>query len=273
MRIRDGKGGGSSSGRGRSETFRRNHKIGQKIRGRFIEKISSDMGWVVIDGQKLLANLNSTPSPGSLLTFRVVQLSPQIILKELFAPGFSGNPEFSRISDFETARTLFENRARTVLSALCEKTGHERKHDFFSALQQDRNCTDAFLDVTACAASLTASMNSGQTILYAPWLVPEGNRSVLICHPSLQGNTNFLSLTVECTFPRFGLTRVQVLAKPPRAGIKLLLEHPRHGPQLHKILRNVLTAKAEDTSLLGIEKLPPHAHGGILSELLLRRSS
>jgi len=88
VRIRES--GSSSSGFGRqskdserSDRFRKGHRAGQKVKGMVMEWQSPGLAWVEIDGQRMLAQVSEDAVLGRERMFLVVQLSPDIVLREL----------------------------------------------------------------------------------------------------------------------------------------------------------------------------------------------
>jgi hypothetical protein len=84
VRIRES--GSSSSGFGRqskdserSDRFRKGHRAGQMV----MEWQSPGLAWVEIDGQRMLAQVSEDAVLGRERMFLVVQLSPDIVLREL----------------------------------------------------------------------------------------------------------------------------------------------------------------------------------------------
>ena len=119
MRIRNsGAGFRGFGGKSRSDSFKQKHKLGGKIKGKLLKWVSDDMAWVSIDGDKLLAQLHSAHKEGASLTFIIKQLTPDIILKEVFEFSSGSANALDLANNFNTARTLFENRFRSVQQTL-----------------------------------------------------------------------------------------------------------------------------------------------------------
>ncbi|WP_027184746.1 hypothetical protein [Desulfovibrio inopinatus] len=67
----------------RAQAFRRRFHVGQTLVGRFLRWERAGLAWIGIADLELLAGIEGNPVPGTRLVFRVLQLEPDIILKEL----------------------------------------------------------------------------------------------------------------------------------------------------------------------------------------------
>ena len=275
MRI-SGYGSGDSFGGGggsRSDRFRHKHRPGQKVRGILLKNLPDAMAWVEIDGDRLLAQLETAHPEGSRLFFLIQQLTPRIILKELTGgPTDGGAHTLGRVSDFDSARTLFENRFRPALKEAELDGSPLSLPRFLTLLAANPPLYAAYRDAANCAQPLSealTAMGKG-SLAYQPWLAPTGRRQATFVRAV--GADSALSETiVEFDHDRMGLTRVQFLRKGDTLSCRVLLQHPDHGKALAKYLdsRNHSDLGLR-FQLLGVARLPRTSHGGILTETLFK---
>jgi len=277
MHIRgSGTGGGSSGGgKNRPDSFRQKHRQGQKVRGTLLKRVSNDMAWVSIDGDNLLAQLQSTHREGTRLTFIIQQLVPDIILKEIFERDSVGTNALGLATAFDASRTLFENKIRSIQQGMSAAQTTSRLSHFLELLANNAALYTAFKDATNCAQAISAHLgtsNAGR-ILYQPWLVPEGRRQTTFIRsfPSQEKNP-LIETIIEFEHMDLGVVRTEFLYKKPKAAYKLKVQHPGRNKSLLKHLTvHTHPGLAAETKCLGVTKLPQSEHGGILTELMFRR--
>jgi len=275
MRIGDsgsGSSGGYGSGGGRSSSFRQGRRVGQKVRGRVIKRISTDMAWVEIDGVRLLAQLQSAPREGTWLVFVIQQLSPEIVLKELFEPREASTRRLETAASFEAARTLFENKFRPFVSVLSKLSPGIRSTAFVTLLGDQPKLLATYLDTLACAREIATRFPSGNhRLLYQPWLIPEGRRQATIVRtPQTDQESQLVAAMVEFELVPYGLVRSEFLNKNGETGYRLKLQRPELKEELKRRLE-ALTEGQESIRCLSVDKLPQREHGGIVAELLFAR--
>ncbi|EGB13883.1 hypothetical protein DND132_0668 [Pseudodesulfovibrio mercurii] len=275
MRISGSGSGGSSFGGSRSDRFRNRHRPGQKVRGVLLKNLPDAMAWVDIDGERLLAQLETVHPEGSRLLFLIQQLAPRIVLKELSggAPHGQTATTLSRIGDFDSARTLFENRFRTALRQ-ADRFGRPLPlPDFLALLAATPPLHAAYQDAANCADALSAILHTSArvTLAYQPWLAPAALRQTTIVRTADTG-TGLTETVVEFDHPRMGLTRVQFLHKADALSCRVQLQHPEHADTLARYLDTRKHPQAPfQIQLLGVTKLPRTQHSGLLAELLLKK--
>jgi hypothetical protein len=271
MRIRNsGPGFSGSRGDDRSSAFRHGRRPGQKVRGRLLKWVSDDMAWVEIEGHKLLAQLQSRPAVGTLLTFVIQQLKPNIVLKELYGASPVAATALDLASAFEASRALFENKFRTYATGLSAQSPDDRLTGFISLLDDDRKLLAAYMDVLNCAHGITHrfGLEKGHVLLYQPWLIPEGRRVATVVRPSPEsGDSRMTATLVEFEASPYGLARIEFLHKDKETGYRLKIQHPDRKASLETYL-NRKTRLTENIRCLGITKLRQREHGGILAELM-----
>ena len=275
MRVSGSGTGGSYNGGGsRSDRFRNRHRPGQKVSGVLVKNLPDSMAWVDIDGERLLAQLESPRTEGSRLLFLVQQLVPQIILKELTGEAHgNASSALGRVSDFDSARTLFENRFRPALKQAGRFGRPLPLPDFLALLAATPSLHAAYQDAANCAAPLSQALQDADkgTLRYQPWLAPTGRRQATVVRHA-QADSLLTEILVEYDHTRLGLTRVQFLRKDDTLSCRVQLQHPEHA---HALTRYLDTRKHAGTDIhiqhLGVTKLPRANHSGILAELLFKR--
>ncbi len=269
MRIRGSGSGfqGFGKGRDRSDSFRKGRKKGQKVRGILLKWVSKDMAWVNIDGHKLLANLHSPAPEGTHLTFIIRQLSPEIILKAIFEPSVAKQGPLDLIKAFDTSRTLFENRFRQFASS-----GGNSRHEFMDWLVDTPEAFVMYSDVLTCMNQINMSMDQEKhwQLFYAPWMLPEGRRHITALYQKESSTTQqFTELHYECELTQLGMVRIEFLHKSPNVGYRLKTQYSASTHELKQYLKSRsypnLTVPPE---CLGISRLSPREHGGLLSEII-----
>lgn len=271
MRIRGSGSGFSSFGDDsrRSDDFKKGRRPGQKVRGRLIKKVTENTAWVDIEGHKLLASIRTDAPEGTHLSFIIKQLTPTIILKAVFEPSGTGMNALSLASNFDTARTLFENRLRPYAKQLSRTNSCERKKGFIELLSSDNDLLSAYLDATNCLSIINNALDkSFGRLAYMPWLVPSARRLITLT----AGTKEFLETTIEFDLPQLGMVRTIFLAKEEATGYRLLLQRKRNGNELKRYLttrdRSFL---AGNVRCLEVGRLPPQSHGGIITELMFKQ--
>lgn len=274
MRISGSGTGGSYNGGGsRSDRFRNRHRPGQKVRGVLVKNLPDSMAWVDIDGERLLAQLESPHPEGCQLLFLVQQLVPRIILKELTGGGHGNAASaLTVVSDFDSARTLFENRFRPALKQAGRHGRPLPLSDFLALLAANPPLHAAYQDAANCARPLSRKLRDADkgALVYQPWLAPNCLRQGTIVKRAHDGS-HLTEALIEFDHARMGLTRVRFLCKADILSFRVQLQHPEHAQALSSYLdARKHTGDPFHIQLLGIAKLSRTSHGGILAELLFQ---
>ncbi|MEZ7196462.1 hypothetical protein [Pseudodesulfovibrio karagichevae] len=269
-----GTGGSYSGGGSRSDRFRNRHRPGQKVRGLLVKNLPNSMAWVDIDGERLLAQLESAHPEGSRLLFLIRQLVPNIILKELTS-GEHGNAAntLGRVSDFDSARTLFENRFRPALRQAGLFGRPLPLPGFLTLLAATPELHAAYQDAANCARPLSLALQEADkgALVYQPWLAPTGLRQATVVRRA-QDDSQLTETLVEFDHVRMGLTRVQFLRRADTLSCRVQLQHPEHAQPLSRYLESrEHPGTSFHIQLLGVAKLHRTSHSGILAELLFKR--
>lgn len=272
MRIRNsgsgiGGGGGSSS---RSDSFRRKHRIGQKVRGTLLKNVEDNMAWVEINGDRLLAQLEIRHTEGTRLVFIIKQLTPHIVLKELSDRHAGGAGAFNLVKDFDTARALFESRFKEVFGDYIDPIPLNF-YKFIDLIASSPPLYACYKDAALCAADLSNILPDGAgRFLYHPWLAPYSRRQVTLIRDT--STTELTEAIVEYDHAKMGLVRAEFLHKGTQVACKLKIQHMGQGQPLLRYLGSrkhpELPTTAEGVS---VTKLPSKNHGGIVAEMLLKQ--
>ena len=241
----------------RQAAFRSHHKVGQKVRARFLRE-EGGLAWVSVDGQELLARVAQMPAPGAVLLFLVKSLEPDIQLQDV-TPAYSpATPLAIMAADFLTVRSHFDG----LLRHTPEYPAEANPAAYRSWLMSDTARTEAFLRCAGVVGTLNRALAPhGRRLYWLPWL-PMGAEA----HELVVRNTGRGLLDAELGFiaPPRGMTRLRVLFKPPRAAWRLLLERP----EAWNAGLKAFTASDARAEFLGLERLPPGGRGGVLAEAL-----
>lgn len=160
----------------RTEQFRRQHRVGDTLKGELRAYISPDRAWVHIQGQTLVAAIRPGLTPGTKLLFTVQSLHPDIVLAEC---GPDRSSMRAAIQHVITARASFESMmfARDAIWAT----------HFWDHIQADARLLGGYLAVLAKLRALDAHLAHGQRVAYCPWTLPKLAKTVLIFTPALPG--------------------------------------------------------------------------------------
>lgn len=271
MRI-GGYGSGGSGFRGnddRSSAFRQGRRPGQKVRGRVLKRLPDGLSWVEIDGHRLLARLNAPYPEGTWLTFRIRQLTPEIVLSEIFEPRSGSLPRLETAAGFEAARAPFEARFHPHAAALSACPPADRPAAFLALLETDGPLLAAYRDTLVRAGEITRLLPAGHRLLHQPWLVPEARRQATIVRTPAPGDAHAMTTAlVECELDGCGLVRAEFLHKDGETGYRLKLQRPEARTGLRAHLESHLASAFGSLRCLGVGKLSPREHGGIIAELL-----
>lgn len=264
-----------NNGRSRTESFRKGRRLGQKVRGILMKWVSDDMAWVNIDDHRLLAQLQSKPPVGAHLTFIIKQLQPDIILKEVFEVAGTAANAISIANDYDTARTLFENQFRPYVAQIAATSPQHRLSEFVTLMGQDTKLLSSYLDAASCLQVIQVAVGKEKgTLHYSPWLTPTARRHIGVVHPpgTLSEDTPITKSTEECEFQSLGMVRTEFMRKNGNTAYRLLAQHVRHNADLKRYLSTRHhSLSADSLEFLGVAKLPPGKHGGLIAELMFKQ--
>ncbi len=239
-------GGGSADERGRRiRAFQHAHRVGQKVRGRLLAREGS-LAKVRIDGQELLANIESAAAPGSELLFLVVRLVPDILLKEITGKAGSSLFVSQALSEFASGRRELEGRIARVdwTAAPLPADLPARKDHFLQRLRADRKALAMLAALLERAAAIDAHLTPfglGR-FFYQPWLLPmaASHEILALKKPPSKNNAKRSSWNILFSFFLEGPGHVEahIVYKEPEARCRLLLEHPEHADAVLSLMGN-----------------------------------
>ncbi|WP_419788086.1 hypothetical protein [Pseudodesulfovibrio sp.] len=231
------------------------------------------MAWVEIDGHRLLAQLQSAPQEGAWLVFIVRQIVPNIVLQELRESALDATsaPKLDYAASFEAARTLCENHLRPYSDEINSTSYDQRAKAFVAHLRSDGKLRAAYLDTLSCGSTISDHF-AAHTLLYQPWLLPKARRQVtIIPKPRKKVESGLNSCMVEFDMNPYGLVRIEFLNKDMETGYRIKLQHISQKESLRSFLESSIRSNSGSVRCLGISKLSPQEHGGVLAELLFTR--
>ncbi|MBU1248586.1 MAG: hypothetical protein KKB70_07810 [Proteobacteria bacterium] len=256
----------------RARLFKSRHHVGQNIRGIFLRSDPSGLAWISFDGLALLTGLESPPPPGTRLHFIIQALHPDILLRETRDDGGgSGQTTANHVQAFDALRTSFETGARDILLAQAAPAPPliERRDRLFEALSaQDQK---RFLATAEALANINGRLSATGTtrLYYLPWLLP-ALRMDLILRKERKNDLDYLEISLGYETQGAGAVQMRILARPGRAGVRAYLERHEHLPAAESVLRALGPHLDENIIVLGAVPQKKYAHGGILSELLVK---
>jgi len=282
MRIY-GQGGGFSDDMSRRrqgrhsdpEAFRKGRRVGQIVRGRLLAPAEGGLAWVSVDGHSLLARLEHVPTGGELL-FRIMQLVPELVLKDI-TPTLSGGADPIRaLAALTEARShlesLLDGLHDVPASPPLDLTAARR---FFRRLLADRpEILAAWGQALSRTRHLTALLPPDAGRLgYAPWIFPGLSQSELLSRrlPAGQGGPGF-ELDLSGRLPAQGSLALHITWQPGHVRYRLWLERPEAAEGLLAGLGHVRFGRAALTPVCqSVDRLPAELAGGYVARLLAAR--
>ncbi len=263
-----------AASRDRAANFRRTHHVGQILHGRLIRHLRGNQAWVHVGGHELIAELRSQPEPGVPLRFLVVQLLPDILLREItedeaarhagtatphaiIKAYISGRDALDALLHAHLWPTLPALPVRAPLTQL--EARRQVVADFIAGNDEALTTFTAMRLALAGVNALLASAAQG-TLRYMPWLLPQG-RSVELLHS--RGEQASVRLILGAELPGSGRSLIQCLAGTERMAYRLFLERADHADAVETLCRTMDAAagpEALPTACLGAGPLPHGMH-------------
>ncbi|WP_027722189.1 hypothetical protein [Maridesulfovibrio zosterae] len=263
-----------NGGRGSSERstiFRKRYKVGQIIQGVLLKWEQHKLGWVQIEDQKLLANIQTVPAPGDTLTFIVQQLYPDILLKEISPDNLNKQGIYIDPAEvtrkFVTKRSAFQSQARCLFNQFDNMelaNSQLRLNAFLELLEENGHIASLFFETQKCVADLNSVLRYAK-LFYMPWLVPTAlNQEIVlkIKKDTENPDNSFYQLLFALDLPPSIPARFRIMYKKPQCGFKLLTDNAN--------LKTLLGVhfKHSFSEFLNVERIPQQNYGGFLAELL-----
>lgn len=254
----------------RAAAFKRQHSIGQRVKGRILRRDACGLYWVAVGGAELLARLEVQVAPGDELLFIVRALDPEILLQTL--PQGSAAVDLPGLAQrFRAAREVFETTDPALLPSLCSLPPQPavRREAFMSAIGQRPEAEERLARALDILAQLNASLpeQSGAQALYEPWLLPCLRRSEGFRRAG--GELVLSGSSGQC-----GGVDIRLGNTPDGPRLSLAAEAPEHSGALQvELFALAREVHGRDPVLLGPTRLRPNALGGALGELFSHSSA
>ncbi|MGE4293493.1 MAG: hypothetical protein AB7E32_14945, partial [Desulfovibrio sp.] len=221
MRIRDTGKSDTPSLSGNSDrgaSFRRLHRVGEHVTGRVLRVENGDMAWVSFDGEPLLTHIPHCPRPGSLLTFLVLQIHPEITLRQALNHQGRGGGVSSGIQEFYAARAAYEAAldSRDPLPV--------GQKAYLAALDAPLiELLQRVLDATAAINAALEQANRPECLAYPPWLAPRAREMELLTALPEQGlGRAVFGLRLAAN----GAVQIRAMLRPPLLRCRVYAEQP-----------------------------------------------
>ena len=280
MRVTGGSSGtasGSGDGRERSDAqaFRRGRRVGQIVRGRLLSPGPGGFYWVVVAGHKLLAALDHETAPGCELVFRIEQLEPDLLLRDITPPPSAANDPVLLLAALADARSRFETLLRRGPS-LFPAVGADGPATPLAPLAARQRLRD-WLPANPEAARLLARIRE-LLRLAAPFLPPQSGRPVYIpwafpgldaCEGLVSRLGQSFSLRLLGRLPQAGMAYGVFSLSGGRAAYRLSLERPGAGEAIIAALARVRLGRRDLAPVCQrVASLSPAEANGLWAPLL-----
>ncbi|MGE4298744.1 MAG: hypothetical protein AB7E47_12000 [Desulfovibrionaceae bacterium] len=282
-----GGGGGQNRPDSRKERFRRAHRVGDRLTGRLLRWQAEGLAWVEVDGQEMLARIESRPAPGQELAFLVLRLDPDIELKELadggdpFGQAGPGGAPAMVLQGFWSLRNQLDSLLPTLfpLAAACAPPDAPaplpdratRKRAFLAAVGADARAMAlyaALLDRQREINYHLAARNIG-TLRYVPWLVPGARDQELFVTATPQAGAPKADIAFGCHTRALGAVLARLLHADGRTAVRLFVERPDATAELAALCATLLP-EGSAAVFLGAGPLPPGYQGVLTGRLATR---
>ncbi len=244
-----------------------------------------------VEGHEMLARISSRPEPGQQLSFLVIQLYPDVVLKELRGLGEGFSPG-GLLHLYRTVRDEFERAmggpeswaAGGEISPL-----GERKTQFFEDVARNPEALARYvrlLELLDGVNGYVGSAGEGKAegegegrVWYLPWMVPGATGQELLLRQwpgdgsgdGLDDGTGDVSgddfgekvggiREIVFGFTLWGLGRAEVrlLVGPDKSGCRILLERMEFASAVKKLVhKNLPPSLSGSVEILGVGPLPP----------------
>lgn len=271
MRI-FGAGGGSGyasaqkEARYRSAAFRRSHVVGQIVSGVLLRWVKKEIGWVSVGGHELLAQLHSRPDLGQRLSFRIVQLDPQIILKQLDGEEQKGSltPEQILVTYWD-ARDSLDSLLHSELWCNHPDSISSQAHRIFCQyVAETPHALSLFLRVSQARYAVNRRCLPQEVgfLAYQPWLLPRG-RAVEYVVASQENSLT--RMTAGAVLPDMGRVLLHLLGRSGKISYRIFYEREHFSEPLWNIAQTRDSQYYGSIQCLGTGGLPQGVHDVLTS--------
>ncbi|MDK2957429.1 MAG: hypothetical protein PWQ57_2927 [Desulfovibrionales bacterium] len=255
-----------SSRRSRTDAFRRSHREGQKVRGVFRRWEAPELGWVEIDGHWLLARLGGEIAPGQGILFEIVELSPDIVLRQTGQPRGESGLAGDACQELAMVRVQLE-----ASEAWANAETAPDQASFLRALSQDQEASKLLARILGLQETVNQALAGRASFGYVPWLLPGARRVEMLVlggasgsEPSEGGDPDVL-LGLE--LPHLGAARIHFTTTGAGEAFRVLLERFELRDAFLQFLETQ-TELLNGAVCMGVHPLPADAAPGVLGELM-----
>ena len=225
----------------------------------------------------MLARISSRPQPGQELNFRVAQLYPDVVLKELHGSGEGFSPG-GLLHLYRTVRDEFE---RAMGGSEGWPAGGEisppgkGKTRFFENVARNPQALARYVrllelldGVNGYAGSVGEEEGEGR-VWYLPWMVPGATGQELLLrqwagddsgNDSGEKAEGIREIVFGFSLRRLGRAEIRLLVGGRRTGCRILLERMEFASAVRRLIHTSLPASLSDSvEILGVGPLPPGA--------------
>lgn len=265
-----GFGGGSHGDK--AALFRGRHRVGEHLRGRLIEYEASGLARVDFEGLELLARIESSPapSPGQVVLFRVMRLTPEIVLQEIGVADTSETPAGHALQAFWAARAAFEQHTHDLRAALAAQAASApvTAKIWTQRLAEHPDAPPLWDAVQSALRLLNATLgaNGPWQADYRPWLLPAALSGEIVYDRAMdtpRGGEAVFSFSL----PQHGQCELRAFASPPDATCRVLMEHPADAPELGEAAK-ALVPQGLTPTVLPPASLPQASRSGALTRFV-----
>ena len=221
----------------RVTAFRARHSPGEIIRGRVLEQKSDGLYWIDAQGCRLLAPLGGNPRPGTLLTFSIAALWPEVVLRLVQSEGAATPADLA--ADYLAARSVFEDvLSRLDIGLSDNESPAHRVTRLVGEIRADPAIRAAHRAVEGALAPLCAFLASHKAALaYLPLHLP-GSPALERLLESGQGLSR---LTLDGRHPEAGRIRLAATMDDTRGSYRIAASEPSALPRLLPFLEHALS--------------------------------
>lgn len=246
----------------RAATFRRTHRVGQVLHGKVLRWVRGGMAWVHVGGHELLAELQARPEQGVPLRFLVVQLVPEIILREV-AEEDAANARAMLVPqvvvrEYLAARDALDGMLHerlwpdvAVSAGPSKGDGRAVLRAFAEFMEQDAPALTGYTAVQRALFGVNHLLQSAAVgrLWYLPWCMPRARGIELLVHATGRDAARY---TLGANLPVLGHTLVQCLAATERMAYRLFLERDSHAELVERVCSpdEVVPASSVSTNCL-----------------------
>ncbi|SKA73068.1 hypothetical protein [Desulfobaculum bizertense] len=257
--------------------FRSRFRVGENIHGRLRYYIRPELALITVEGIELTAQITSLPAPqpGNLVCFRILQLTPEIILQEKGISHAPASALETALASFHHTRGLFEKAARPILfSPKLSQCPPAKRHTFFmNEIDAAPELPELWKTVWASCATLRQELKTvgPWEMAYRPWQFPGMTESECVqdaqYSSGLRGEAALSALHPDC-----GKLEIRNYLLDPHAQCQPAMEHPAERPDI-TALASLFLPHPNHTIFLAAVPLPPSSQHGSIARIIQKAPS